>query len=606
MAFINDNTITDINSALFPGPAKNNALLNSAFGGESVGFAKGVDANYSGQFYTNSAEPSAESVPAGMGTTKLANSLANSYALFNFQGFHGNLTKSQQSNYTDSPNNPLMGGTGASNVNVPKIIEYFGEHYPDIQYKPADFLYSKYYKKIPVNHLITLRRFSFPTTDNIYNYSTSSATGKNGDDVANPNVKGGTTKIVDSTQLAGVTAITYLGESSGNKLSDLLKFSYGLKWQTIKSKIEEVDTGGAGGGYTNQPFYSKLGSIGKGGLDALKGNTASDSFRARNGAGSSTADKLGTTYANFVLGPINVVNETMIREAGISFSNDITLTFEYELKSLSYINPKIAMLDVISNMLTMSTNNAQFFGGGHRYYGSAGYAGSQFGDISKLRGGDFSGYMGSVISDVSTGAESLFGNSDGGFDVASVVKGGLKAGKAMLGNLLGGFLSSQVGGATGTQATKALISGEPTGQWHVTIGNPLNPILMMGNMVCDNTVMTLGSGLGYDDFPVEVKFDVDLKHGKPRDRGDIENMFNAGQGRLYATAQDVDVLNFGDVATYGNVPLPGVAAAGLSESANRPTAAQVNPNEGSKKSTKAANESVAAAYVTSVSDMLLS
>jgi hypothetical protein len=214
--------------------------------------------------------------------------------------------------------------------------------------------------------------------------------------------------------------------------------------------------------------------------------------------------------------------------------------------------------------------------------------------------------MGSVISDVSTGAESLFGNSDGGFDVASVVKGGLKAGKAMLGNLLGGFLSSQVGGATGTQATKALISGEPTGQWHVTIGNPLNPILMMGNMVCDNTVMTLGSGLGYDDFPVEVKFDVDLKHGKPRDRGDIENMFNAGQGRLYATAQDVDVLNFGDVATYGNVPLPGVAAAGLSESANRPTAAQVNPNEGSKKSTKAANESVAAAYVTSVSDMLLS
>ena len=386
----------------------------------------------------------------------------------------------------------------------------------------------------------------------------------------------------------------------------MLKFSYGLKWQTIKSKIEEVDTGGAGGGYTNQPFYSKLGSIGKGGLDALKGNTASDSFRARNGAGSSTADKLGTTYANFVLGPINVVNETMIREAGISFSNDITLTFEYELKSLSYINPKIAMLDVISNMLTMSTNNAQFFGGGHRYYGSAGYAGSQFGDISKLRGGDFSGYMGSVISDVSTGAESLFGNSDGGFDVASVVKGGLKAGKAMLGNLLGGFLSSQVGGATGTQATKALISGEPTGQWHVTIGNPLNPILMMGNMVCDNTVMTLGSGLGYDDFPVEVKFDVDLKHGKPRDRGDIENMFNAGQGRLYATAQDVDVLNFGDVATYGNVPLPGVAAAGLSESANRPTAAQVNPNEGSKKSTKAANESVAAAYVTSVSDMLLS
>ena len=57
---------------------------------------------------------------------------------------------------------------------------------------------------------------------------------------------------------------------------------------------------------------------------------------------------------------------------------------------------------------------------------------------------------------------------------------------------------------SGTQATKAFISGEPTGNWHVTVGNPLNPIVMMGNMICDNATMTLGAGLGYDDFPMEV------------------------------------------------------------------------------------------------------
>ena len=108
---------------------------------------------------------------------------------------------------------------------------------------------------------------------------------------------------------------------------------------------------------------------------------ALNSARGLNG----TDDKLGTTYANFVLGPVNVVNKTNIRDRGLKFGNDIKLNFEYELKSLNYVNPKIAMIDIISNMLTMSTNNAQFFGGGHRYYGSGGFVASQFGDISKLK-----------------------------------------------------------------------------------------------------------------------------------------------------------------------------------------------------------------------------
>ena len=55
---------------------------------------------------------------------------------------------------------------------------------------------------------------------------------------------------------------------------------------------------------------------------------------------------------------------------------------------------------------------------------------------------------------------------------------------------------------------------------------------------------------------MEVKFVIDLKHGKPRDKGDIENMFNAGRGRIYASAQgEEDILNLAglDVATYGAV-----------------------------------------------------
>ena len=600
MGFNLQTQIDDLNKAMYPQPNKVNNGLLGVFGGESVGFAKGVGELYSKNFYNagNRKTPDAGTVAKDMATSQLPGSIANKYALFNFQGFHGNLATDQSVNYKDSGDNPLMGGSDAKQVSLPKIINYFENNYPTIGYKPSDFLYSKYYKQIPVNHLITLRRFPTAVSDNIYNYNIKPKDGAEGESV-------------DGTQIAGVTAITYLGETAGNKLDDLLQMSFGLNYKEITADFEAVDTGSAGGGYTQQPFYSKIGGIGRAITDSAKGVSSGDKFRAQNGAGSNTADRLGTTYANFVLGPINVVDKTSIRDRGLKFQNDMKLTFEYQLKSLSYVNPKIAMIDVISNMLTMTTNNAQFFGGGHRYYGSAGFVASQFGDVSMLRTGNFAGYMGRVVNDVETGFKGLFGDSNGNFDANSVVDGLKNVGKNLLGNMLGGFLGGAVGGQTGTQATKAFISGEPTGDWHLTVGNPLNPIVMMGNMICDNSTMTLGAGLGYDDFPMEVKFEVDLKHGKPRDKGDIENMFNAGQGRIYASAQNVeDVLNLAglEVATYGSIPNVGTSS--LQPSTNQAETGAFTDQQISNLKSQPANESSLAQvsnaeYVSNLTQMLI-
>ena len=596
MAFNLSDKITDLNSAMFPQENTANSDMLSAFGGESTGFAKGISDSYAKSFYSGEGvNPDPGTVANGMTESKLTHAIGNKYALFNFQGFYGNLSNNAKDFYIDTANNPLMGGMAAQNVSLPGIISYFDTNYPKIGYQASDFLYSKYYKKIPVNHLITLRRFATPISDNIYNYNVRPKDSQ---------------ESVDATQAAGVTAITYLGETAGNKLDDLLKMSFGLKFKELTAEMESVDTGKTGD-YTQQPFYNKISGIGRAVADASKGQTAGSKFRAQNGAGSSTADRLGTTYANFVLGPINVVDSTMIRDRGLKFSNDMKLQFEYELKSLNYVNPKIAMIDIISNMLTMTTNNAQFFGGGHRYYGSAGFVASQFGDPSKLRDGNFSGYMGSVVNDVETGMKGLFGDSNGNFDANSIVDGLKKVGKNLLGNMLGNFLGSQVGGQTGTQATKAFISGEPTGDWHLTVGNPLNPIVMMGNMICDNSVMTLGQGLGYDDFPMEVKFEIDLKHGKPRDKGDIENMFNAGQGRIYASAANVkDILNLSgkETQTYGSVPITGT---GTTASTNSAPAASFDSKNISnlKRSGTGGAENVATAtsgeYVSNLTQMLI-
>jgi hypothetical protein len=560
--------IQSVNDALFPGPNKNNNELLAAFGGQSFGFAKSVADQYSKSFYSETSQASADTVAKQMAQQKIPRSIANKYALFNFQGFNGNVNTAQTEFYTDQPNNPLMGGSQAHNVTIPTVMTYFNDNYPKINYQASDFLYSKYYKKIPINHLVTLRRFPTPIPDNIYNLGVRVAASSSKENGTDSDIEA--QERVDATQVAGVTAVTYMGETAGNKLDDLLKMSFGLKYKQLTGEMESIDTGDQGGGYTKQPFYNKIGSVGRAIADVSKGETSGSKFRKQNGAGSSTADRLNSTYPNFVLGPVNVVNETMIRDMGLKFTNDIKLQFEYELRSLSFVNPKVAMIDIISNMLTMTTNNAQFFGGGHRYYGSAGFVASAFGNPSLLKAGDFSGYMGSIAKDVNKGVSNVFGDADGGFSAESILKGGLKAGKQMLGNALGKFLKDMMGSTGGTQATKAFISGEPTGDWHLTIGNPLNPIAMMGNMICDNSTMTLGKGLGYDDFPMEVKFEIDLKHGKPRDKGDIENMFNAGQGRTYASAaNEKDILNLAgiNVQTYGSKPNVGTQS--LQQSSNQ-------------------------------------
>ena len=115
-------------------------------------------------------------------------------------------------------------------------------------------------------------------------------------------------------------------------------------------------------------------------------------------------------------------------------------------------------------------------------------------------------------------------------------------GSGFLQGLVGNLLGGNIGIAGEGVAVQALLSGKPSGFWHVTVGNPLDPIAMMGNMAVTKTSVQFGDALGYDDFPTEIKFTVDLEHCMPRDNAQIENMFNGAKGRFYSFT-DGDVLN---------------------------------------------------------------
>ena len=105
----------------------------------------------------------------------------------------------------------------------------------------------------------------------------------------------------------------------------------------------------------------------------------------------------------------------------------------------------------------------------------------------------------------------------------------------------------------GGQAVASLLTGDPTGQWHVTIGNPLNPIAVIGNLACTGTTINFEGGMGVQDFPERLVVTVTLKPGRPRDKAEIESMFNSGRGRFYLQPDDeADINNTLDVSAYGN------------------------------------------------------
>lgn len=442
------------------------------------------------------------------------------------------------------------------NPTYKNILKYYSDKtfdpYGLAIYRMQDFIYLKYYNQIPNNYMITLRRYTHPCEDHMFGLDMTA------EDI---NFLNG----YEESHFNIATAVTYMGEKTGNKLSDILKFEYGANYEDKEAKVEMMknrdgglaaqmrdrlnvsekfmqgtltskEAGGMGGLATNAIKFAALtGMRGKSVQDAI---AASHRFEG---------NEYAQVYGENIYGDVNVINKTKVRSRGLTFTGNFTLNFEYSLKSLKCVNPRIAMMDIMSNFLILTGNYGAFWGGETRFYGQHSIA-PQFGDPEKLRNGDYKGYFKSLLSDVKSGFENISTMNGGDGSIWDGLKnfaGGVLQG--MLGNLFGG----NVGVAGMAEAPAALLSGKPTGYWHVTVGNPLDPIAMMGNMAVKNTTVQFNDVLGYDDFPTEIKFTVELEHCMPRDNAAIENMFNGAKGRFYAFT-DANILNkFADVNNMG-------------------------------------------------------
>lgn len=445
--------------------------------------------------------------------------IMNEQAYINLQAAGG---KGKNKNLIDRANQPRFydynntntdnGNLGAAKTpTTTNIINWSTEEKNSYKfpYKYQDFVFCKWWQKIPNNYMVTLRRYPYPVSDAV----TSPQEAR---------------QEVPLDRLYPIaTMVTYLGEDTGNKISSIVgPIETGLKWKDITANVWEVSQSTEAPTIANPaPNLAKV-------LGFLQ--TGAEGAKERKDPMVPIDPYNNGPYVNKILGPVNVITSVKARERGLEFKHEISLVFEYSIRSIGGINTKAAGLDILANALLMSSASAPFWGGMNRYAphvvgglndpflgGDAGRSAWLKGDPSAFFNA-LKAQFSSVFKNISDLFNSL--SADPGTTLGKIAMGGASEFMKLNSTQQRGQLSG----------VHSLLTGAPTGEWHLQVGSPFNPLMMIGNLVCTNSKIEFNDELGPDDFPTEIKVTITLEHGMPRDKDGIESMFNYGQGRIYA------------------------------------------------------------------------
>ena len=489
------------------------------------------------------------------------------------------------------------------------------------RYRYADFMYCKDLGKISNNHMITLRKFAIPVGDNIFRSTVAKTAGEGKDD--------------PMSSIGDVGRMITWFDTDDNKLSDIMSYEYEASWKKLDAKIQQLDSQeddegrGIAGKIINNlsPGYNLQSAhgINSGGLLGQLMNSMGIGANSHEYQHNDVA--LGRNYDNNkVYTPRDTIQDTHIYEGKLTFKHEFTLNFSYKLRAYDNINPKSAFLDLLGNILTVTYRKGTFWGGKSEILGAkpnkAGWqkynnvlkglsdaggdlwknifhlegantdgllgALSQFGssllDIVKGAGMDIGGAASSAMQ---TAKDFLSGNITAdevmGKVKTSVQAGAQKAADLNLGQVMMGSIKNKLG-RPALYAFDSLLTGAKVGLWHVTIGNPKNPIATFGNLIMTNAKITHSGPLGFDDFPTDLHVSVTLKHAMSRDATEISKMYTKGQNGIYfSLCSPFNTIEFNDgEKARSNISLETPPATPSKEQIKNATNPQEKPKEKQK------------------------
>ena len=407
---------------------------------------------------------------------------------------------------------------------ISQIIEFskirFADDKVDKELRFADFVYGKYFREIPTNRMIVLRRYPFPTYNNL--------------------------QFPFGEEVKPLSqAITYFGGETGNDISEILKISGYKNYKDLTAELNIVSGQGQDKGLNDSPFASSNSTVSKG----LKGFSAASGRGDISGRDRVNTEALaGKIWENERKGKENVIHKTNIADVGVGATLEFELVFEYKLRSFNGINPRIAMLDLITNLMTLCHINAEFWGGQNIVLPNN----QKFpfiGNQDDFYRGDYSAYLGSVVDWFSEPFAA-------GGGLSNLIDGLLSGNLGDLGSALGGLGSKVLDlqsskSRSSVVGLKALLDSSPVGNYHLTIGNPIQPIAKIGNLICPTFELSVGDELGYNDFPTEIKLVANLKTATPLDSTGVQSLFGNGMSsnRMYmkpSTFLDIEEDENGD------------------------------------------------------------
>lgn len=443
------------------------------------------------------------------------------------------------------------------------LSKYANNPLGQARYKYADFMYCKDLGKVSNNYLITLRKFPYPIGDHI-------------GELTSPRYTDGPEYYTFKTPGDVGRLVTWFG-TDDNKLEDICKYNYHASWKELNSDIQQLEstaddpTTGFVGMMANSfdSRYNKSVAAGQAGTHSMWEWLGSKRLPERlitQGIGKNN----GLLYNydnNKVYTPLNTIQSTHLYEGKLEFSHEFTLNFSYELRAYDNINPRSAFLDLIGNILEVTYRRGKFWGGDRKIIGpqqdmapfeiANKFVDNAFdklgGFFHQLQTGKFN--MSSILGNIGRGMDyvkQLFSSATD-IDVTNKSAGEV-AGEVVnkfqnlfesgaIGEGLKGYIKNMLGRPT-LYAWNSLLSGDVVGLWHVTIGNPRNPILSIGNLILTDAHITHSGPLGIDDFPTELKLSVTLKHARPRDITEISRMYTQGAASIYYSLGRHDPSDF--------------------------------------------------------------
>jgi len=427
-----------------------------------------------------------------------------------------------------------------------------------------DFIYCKYYGHIPNNYMITLRRFPSPMKDNL----------SLPDKVKNTDMY-----RVQGAGKPVAQAVTWFGGNTSNSLSTILGITTGLNWDTTLKQSDKVEQQG----FASGAFKNKLGDILGGLFGTIGGDSGTTAFSMlqkmteitaassdsgfqesvaarRNKALRDRAEQEGGPLSKFIWVSVDTVDRAAVRARGLNgWFETFDLNFHYELASVGEVNSKAAMVDILGNLLALCTNYGQFLTPEIRYDNSFPAVNFPGGDegLSNFYT-DPVKFVKDLISFAVDPNQTTNGNPN-----QEAVQGTVNAAEKARNYWQGVITQLKSGKLTSQEVLNSpefnnivlyaitdsflkeivfpasILTGLPTGEWHVVVGNPCNPIAMIGNLICTGVKFNFNDVLGPDDFPTELTATITLQPARERERGEIESIFNRGRGRLYQSSAPV-------------------------------------------------------------------